>query len=675
MDLTSLLLREDIGESYEALVGAAAAAVGAEACHLALYDRDTQELVSRRSRLTAPGEPRPQHRFPLDSSPASALVVRTAAPHISNDPPNDPLYDASVSERGVRSIMTIPVMRDDQVLGLVYALNKPGGFAPEDARALMALGGGLSVTLEKLRLWVEERERRVFSESLLEVSRALVATPTEDAALGVALDQLWRVVRYQAAAALVQEGDLLRVAAARGADEAKNIQAESAPELFELLESRKAGVLARPQEVCAQLGFRGAAGMTVVAPLVSKRELLGALLAAFDAEHGKDTRETQFVSSFADQVALFLDTGRNLRRERQARARAAAVARVTRMVATRVDSDAILKVAAAELLALSGADRCILYLGHARNPVLIPVANAGTLPEEEARVRELRVDLTAAPLATLAEERAPLVFQGEANAPPAEIVAFPDTRGLLLLPMVSRDVIMGAVALCAIGRHKIFDQVQIEFLHDVTQQIALALENARLFAAMSIMATTDELTRIANRRKFMDVIQLELKKARAGDQSLSLILVDVDHLKKINDTFGHPAGDEAIRHVANLLRQDRAENELPARLGGEEFGVILPATDILGGARIAEQICNALANSEVPEVGTVTASFGVATFPEDGAEAKDLMKTADDRLYAAKGAGRNQVCYVTMSKGVPESATLRLRRVELPGDDEGATEP
>ena len=673
MDLSLLLLREDIGESYDAVVRAAAGAVGAEVCHLVLYDADSQELISRRTRPSGSNEPSPQYRFPLESSPASALVVRTASPHMSNDPASDPLYESSLSERGVRSILTVPILRDDRVVGLLYALNKPGGFAPEDARLLQAAAGSLSVTLENLRLWGEERDRRVFNESLLEVTRALIATPTEDAALGVVLDQLWRVARYQAAAALVLDGELLRVAAARGADTTE-APTKTDPELLALLQTRKAGVLERPQQALAGLGFRGAAGMAVVAPLVSKRELLGALLAAFEGAPSKDTRETRLVSALADQVALFLDTGRNLRRERQARARAATVARVTRMVATRVDSDSILKVAASELLALSGADRCVLYLGHARNPVLIPVANAGTLPEEEARVRDLRVDLTSSPIAAMAEERGPLAFQGEANPPPPEIVAFPDTRALLLLPMVSRDVIMGAVALSCVGRNRTFDPVLIELLNDVTQQIALALENARLFAAMSTMATTDELTRIANRRKFMEAMHLELQKARRNGQPLALVLADVDHLKKVNDGYGHPAGDAAIRHVADVLRQGRRESDLPARLGGEEFAVILPATDILGGARIAEQICNVLANTEVPTVGTVTASFGVATFPEDGVETKDLMKTADERLYMAKGAGRNQVCYVTMARSVPRSTTARFKKVDLPDEGEGAPE-
>jgi diguanylate cyclase (GGDEF)-like protein len=249
------------------------------------------------------------------------------------------------------------------------------------------------------------------------------------------------------------------------------------------------------------------------------------------------------------------------------------------------------------------------------------------------------------------------------------VVAFPGTRALLFLPMVSRDVIMGAVALYCVSRPRTFDPVQIEFLNDVAQQIALALENARLFHAMSQMATTDELTRIANRRKFMESLHLELQKARRTGQPLSLILCDVDHLKKINDSFGHAAGDTAIRHVAESLRQDRAESDLPARLGGEEFAVILPDTDILAAARAAEQICTTLASTPITKVGTVTASFGVATFPDDGAEAKDLIKTADERLYTAKGAGRNQVCYVTISRSVPESTTARLRKVELPDDE------
>jgi diguanylate cyclase (GGDEF)-like protein len=323
------------------------------------------------------------------------------------------------------------------------------------------------------------------------------------------------------------------------------------------------------------------------------------------------------------------------------------------MVATRVDTDSILKFAASEILALSGADRSILYLGHARNPVLIPAADAGTAPGEQERVRELRLDLTSAALAPLAEDRVPLLFHGDAKAPPGEIVVFADTRALLLIPLVSRDVIMGAIALAWVGRHHTTDPVHMEFLHDVAQQVALSLENARLFAAMSRMAATDELTRLANRRRFMEAFQLELARARRNGAPVSVIMLDVDHLKKVNDTFGHPAGDAAIRHVADVLRSGRRETDVPARLGGEEFALLLPATDLEGAVKAAEIVHRELNGSNVPNVGTVTASIGVATFPEDGVEAKDLLKTADERLYSAKAAGRNQVCYLSLPTTIP----------------------
>ena len=119
----------------------AAAAVGAESCQLTLYDEETAELIARRPRYDAPGQRVPQYRFRLDTSPASVLVLRTGQPYLSNDPASDPLYDPSIKERGVRSVLTVPVRRGPRILGFLYAINKPGGFTDEDVRTLCALAG------------------------------------------------------------------------------------------------------------------------------------------------------------------------------------------------------------------------------------------------------------------------------------------------------------------------------------------------------------------------------------------------------------------------------------------------------------------------------------------------------------------------------------------------------
>jgi len=122
------------------------------------------------------------------------------------------------------------------------------------------------------------------------------------------------------------------------------------------------------------------------------------------------------------------------------------------------------------------------------------------------------------------------------------------------------------------------------------------------------------------------------------------VLVDVDHLKKVNDTFGHPAGDAAIRHVAAALREGRRDTDVVARFGGEEFALLLPGTDHLGAVKAAERVRTRLSSSVVEAVGQVTASMGVATWPQDGATEERLVWVSDQRLYAAKEAGRNKVC-------------------------------
>ncbi len=167
------------------------------------------------------------------------------------------------------------------------------------------------------------------------------------------------------------------------------------------------------------------------------------------------------------------------------------------------------------------------------------------------------------------------------------------------------------------------------------------------------MATTDEMTQLANRRSFMELAGDWLREAGSKDESLSILLLDMDHLKRINDTHGHAIGDAAIEHVAAALRKRRSERELPARLGGEEFAVALRCASIDDGHVAAEEIRGHLGNSFLPEVGMVTASFGVAAFPADGTTASELLKAADGRLYKAKAGGRNQVCSSSLPETIP----------------------
>jgi len=649
-----------------------AAAMGAESCHLALYDAARREVVARRPPYIQRTKGVPQYRFPLDSSAASMHVIETQQPHLSNDPQSDPLYDPSIKEHGVQSVLTAPVHRDGRVVALLYVLNKPGGFDAGDAADLMMLAPPVGLALENIRLYAAEKDRRVLHESLLEVSRVVLGTAIEENALATVIDQMWRVVRYQAAAAVLLEGDELRVAASRGGSADVRLPLGSSGELGLVLERGSLQALSDAATLLPELGIRGATGKAMAAPLKAKEQVLGALVVVFEDEHATEAHEGQLVTAFADHTALFLDAARLLSRERQARARATNVARFTRLAATRLEPESLLGAAGEEILPLSGADRVVLYVAHSRNAVLIPVAHEGTAPAEEKRVTELRLDLSAPLLAPLVEERKTLVFQGDTGPPPDSVSPFLGARSLVLIPLVSRDVIVGAVAVAHLSHSEPFDRALIEYLHDVCQPLALGLENARLFSTLTLMAATDDMTGVANRRKFMETLRVEVTRSRRTTEPLSLLLVDVDNLKKINDTQGHAAGDAAIRHVADILTRRRRATDLPGRLGGEEFALLMPATPKDGAVLTAERIIREVSGYPAPKAGTVTVSIGVATMPEDAREEEPLIRVADHRLYAAKAAGRNQLRATSVPAELKEPGAAESLAAEAAAADPAA---
>jgi diguanylate cyclase (GGDEF)-like protein len=174
----------------------------------------------------------------------------------------------------------------------------------------------------------------------------------------------------------------------------------------------------------------------------------------------------------------------------------------------------------------------------------------------------------------------------------------------------------------------------------------VALENARLHRIVERQALVDGLTALANRRQCEEALGAELARVERFGGSLTVIMADLDAFKTVNDRFGHPAGDSVLREFARLLQESVRDIDLASRWGGEEFLLVLPGTDLEGGARVAERIRSALAGRIVLSVdGTpipVTASFGVAAAPP-ASTASELFAAADAALYEAKRAGKNRV--------------------------------
>jgi len=221
-------------------------------------------------------------------------------------------------------------------------------------------------------------------------------------------------------------------------------------------------------------------------------------------------------------------------------------------------------------------------------------------------------------------------------------------ESILVLPLASADEAIGTLTLASRERYRFRKDVR-EMLSVIAVQVATSLANAMMYKKMETMATTDGLTGLTNHRTFQDRFANLLERSARHGHRAAILLLDIDHFKKVNDTYGHPIGDEVLRQVARVLGKAVRVIDIPARYGGEEFAVVLESTDLRGALNLAERIREDVGRLEVVTdkgVLKVTTSIGVAAFPDDAREQPILIERADAALYQAKQAGRNRVvCY------------------------------
>ncbi len=215
--------------------------------------------------------------------------------------------------------------------------------------------------------------------------------------------------------------------------------------------------------------------------------------------------------------------------------------------------------------------------------------------------------------------------------------------GPLEVPITYRNDIIGVLAVEDDTPGRDWEDEEVLMVRTVSDQLAIGISHARLFKQVQTQAMTDGLTGLYNHRHFQESLEREINRADRNGHTLSLILLDLDQLKKINDVHGHRSGDAALRHVAEIMLNSVRNVDVCARYGGEEFVVILPQCGREDALEVAERLREAIATSPLPKVGQITASLGVATYPSAAKSKEDLIEMADKAMYQAKSDGRNKV--------------------------------
>ena len=224
---------------------------------------------------------------------------------------------------------------------------------------------------------------------------------------------------------------------------------------------------------------------------------------------------------------------------------------------------------------------------------------------------------------------------------------------MICVPMLIKRRVIGTVSLTTRTSGHVFSEAELELAVLLSAHISLALENNRLYE----ISVSDGLTNLYNRRYLEQRLSKEISYARRFRKPLTVVMTDVDFFKKLNDAYGHQAGDYALRQVSETLTAGLRDYDVVARYGGEEFAIILLSTPRGRAASTAERLRQAVEDCDIRFRGNrlkVTISLGVASFPEDSDDAEMLVDFADKALYEAKRRGRNQVCLYEDARTPPK---------------------
>lgn len=231
-----------------------------------------------------------------------------------------------------------------------------------------------------------------------------------------------------------------------------------------------------------------------------------------------------------------------------------------------------------------------------------------------------------------------------------KIITNQPVKSVIIVPLIAQKKEFGWF--CVFSAREELAGAEMDFLGLFAKQIEMAITIADLFQAVREQAVTDALTGLYNRRYFEEALEKEVQRAKRQNQPFSIIGIDLDFLKKINDTYGHNFGDLAIKTIADVLKSNARAVDIPARMGGEEFNVLLPGINSEGAMIAAERIRKSIESAEIDTIGHITGSLGVATYLEQSDNVEELLELTDQAMYTSKRNGRNQV---TLAKPVSET--------------------
>lgn len=548
--------------------------------------------------------------------------------------------------KGLAAVLGAPVIAGAKRLGLILVFFKE----KNDLTGILA--GGLLETIAQqagvVLLRAQQFAQEIQRSDELEALRMTLEDISTHLSLSVLLQS---ILERSVTLLLASRGEFglydpisqsLTIQASYDASGSVNGQApvSTAEIMQQVVELRKPVIL--PASLTAP-GNHPAAMLAV--PLASADELLG-VLCIIDQQPGRifAQSELQLLNLLAQQAAVAVENARLYEDANRKAQEAETLRRAGSVVASALDRSEAIHHILDQLQRVVPHDGAAVMLLH--NGSLEVLSSQGLLvsPDQKGQTIELNSHFPGTRVIETAHSQ--LISDLAAEYPELlEQAEYSGMRAWMGVPLQLQEKIIGMLALYR-REPGSFSQNHIRLAAAFADHVAIAIENARLFENAQTLATMDPLTGCFNRRHFFEMAHREFERAHRYGLDLSMVMMDLDRFKSVNDTYGHAAGDLTLKTLVHACLESLREVDILARYGGEEFVFLLPNTNLVGAKQVAERLHQRIERLSIPLNGEqvrLTTSMGVATLNTHCSSLESLLQHADEALYKAKAAGRNQV--------------------------------
>jgi diguanylate cyclase (GGDEF)-like protein len=386
----------------------------------------------------------------------------------------------------------------------------------------------------------------------------------------------------------------------------------------------------------------------IIVPLRAQNRFIGTLIVFRSHTRAPYSSEDQaFLQDLAVRAALAIENARLYAAEAQRARELDALHRAASALLSTLDLDALLgQILDAAQNAIPSAEKGLLHL---INPGTSELRVRAMLGYQNPRIQRISGGAEQEYLLrAVKERRALLIHDTLAGKDPTDASVaqvFPAVRSAVVAPLILSEKVLGALSLSS-SSPSAFSDADLRLLISLAATTTAAIQNALLHSEVQRLAITDALTGLYNRRGFYDLGQREIERFQRFGRTLSAIMLDIDHFKEVNDTYGHSAGDQVLATLARRCRTNIRHVDILCRYGGEEFAILLPETDLFTASEIAERIRRSIDDEPFQtdqHLVRVTISLGVTRAIPETSDLQALLERADTALYRAKANGRNRV--------------------------------